>query len=464
MNRDIIRSHNEVMMVIGVAEPENPANRPEHDIQRQHELREDPIAQRLALLAKRCIEGIGILGVNGLRDRILVYKRYSEIPFWELFRQARRDFSVTRDILPGAPASFLHMFVESYDNPLGPRKRDGSFARRCIDEARSYLEIHLELFVAMQRLGLISRSQWLPRPSFFIPFTSSSPIIRPPPLHGFDLQSIAQWCGGLLISTTPFLVWFMTQRLIKDWRPQIWRKINSRLPTTDYLGKLIPPSLRSPRLQPAAAPCPVEDHALPPPATDGDPANGAGPAEITRRPSIVSHRDDDYASDEEMDGIRATLISFDVEATESSADAPQGLWSAELRPSVTHDSRLAMGASPVYCDMLLTQIPVLIAARIFADTATRVLIAPYEGTSLRLIARACRRRAGLACWDILPINVLAGMNWTLAINYLGVELLQLVLSSGVWAVGTVVSERYHMSEEEFKALYQKELEQANQQN
>lgn len=81
MNRDIIRSHNEVMLVIGVAEPENPYSGPEAESQRRHDAREESIGLRLASSAKRCVEAVGIFGVNGLRQRILVrlttYKRIS---------------------------------------------------------------------------------------------------------------------------------------------------------------------------------------------------------------------------------------------------------------------------------------------------------------------------------------------------------------------------------------------------
>lgn len=72
MNRDIIRAHNEVMLVIGVAEPENPFSGPEAESQRRHEAHEDEIGLRLGSLARNCIEAVGIFGIHGLRQRILV--------------------------------------------------------------------------------------------------------------------------------------------------------------------------------------------------------------------------------------------------------------------------------------------------------------------------------------------------------------------------------------------------------
>lgn len=72
INRDIIRAHNEVMLVIGVAEPENPYSGPEAESQRRHDAYEESIGLKLATPARRCVESVGIFGVHGLRQRILV--------------------------------------------------------------------------------------------------------------------------------------------------------------------------------------------------------------------------------------------------------------------------------------------------------------------------------------------------------------------------------------------------------
>lgn len=47
-----------------------------------------------------------------------IYKKYSQIPFWELFRRARTDFSFTRDVLAGAPTALLNDYVERMVAPL----------------------------------------------------------------------------------------------------------------------------------------------------------------------------------------------------------------------------------------------------------------------------------------------------------------------------------------------------------
>ena len=71
-NRDIIRSHNEVMLVIGVAEPEHPASRPEFKSQQRHYEYEEDAGQRLNVAANRCLDAVGLFGIHGLRQRILV--------------------------------------------------------------------------------------------------------------------------------------------------------------------------------------------------------------------------------------------------------------------------------------------------------------------------------------------------------------------------------------------------------
>lgn len=72
MNRDIVRSHNEVMQVIGVAEPENPFSAPEAESQRRHGDYEEDVGLALVRPAIRCVESSGVFGLDGLRQRILV--------------------------------------------------------------------------------------------------------------------------------------------------------------------------------------------------------------------------------------------------------------------------------------------------------------------------------------------------------------------------------------------------------
>lgn len=72
INRDIIRSHNEVMLVIGVAEQENPTSNPEAESERRHAMYEYDVGMNLTFSAMRCVDAAGAFGLDGLRQRILV--------------------------------------------------------------------------------------------------------------------------------------------------------------------------------------------------------------------------------------------------------------------------------------------------------------------------------------------------------------------------------------------------------
>ncbi len=67
----MIRSHNEVMLVIGVAEPDSGATDLQAERRLKRQRNEEIIGERL-LTAGRFLEIGGVWGVNGLRQRILV--------------------------------------------------------------------------------------------------------------------------------------------------------------------------------------------------------------------------------------------------------------------------------------------------------------------------------------------------------------------------------------------------------
>lgn len=79
INKDIIRSHNEVMLVVGVAEPENPQSEPEAELKRQHFAYEEDIGTRVIWATKRCIDAVGIFGATGFRQRILVSPQAQDV-------------------------------------------------------------------------------------------------------------------------------------------------------------------------------------------------------------------------------------------------------------------------------------------------------------------------------------------------------------------------------------------------
>jgi hypothetical protein len=73
INRSVVRSHNEVMHVIGVAEPDGPSPEAEAEAAeaRRHLEFENYIGRNLALVSDVLVTA-GVWGVNGVRQRILV--------------------------------------------------------------------------------------------------------------------------------------------------------------------------------------------------------------------------------------------------------------------------------------------------------------------------------------------------------------------------------------------------------
>ncbi|XWX02008.1 hypothetical protein V2A60_010040 [Cordyceps javanica] len=171
------------------------------------------------------------------------------------------------------------------------------------------------------------------------------------------------------------------------------------------------------------------------------------------------NREDEYATDEDdNERVNTTLISFDVEATEASPDAPPGLWSAELRPSQATDAR--SDAQPLYLDTLLTQLPALLAANMYSDTTLRLMMAAYEATALRLMARCHRLSHGLPCDDIYVPNPLSELSWRAVVHLLGAELMHMAISGEIWAVFTGLAQYFHMSDKQWKDAEAKRLENA----
>ncbi len=71
INKDVIRSHNEVMLVIGVAEAENDTSDAQADSARRHDQYEQKVGETMFYVST-AIETTGVWGVNGMRQRIMV--------------------------------------------------------------------------------------------------------------------------------------------------------------------------------------------------------------------------------------------------------------------------------------------------------------------------------------------------------------------------------------------------------
>ncbi|RDA87634.1 hypothetical protein CP532_3837 [Ophiocordyceps camponoti-leonardi (nom. inval.)] len=354
---------------------------------------------------------------------------------------------------------------------------DKPVIRRCLQWAWYYIHNHLEYFVALQQLGLVPNSLFLPKPLFFIPFTKLSPIKASSLPANLSFSSLLSWIGGAFISTAPFMVWAMTRYILDRFNRQIWGCVP--LPNTSESARRLPISTLG--LPPLPAPSDLSQSTTTPelsrenserrprqeapPEADTSRDNASSPLQDAesrtpdqptpppaagRRPSTFSSRADDDASDEdENEGVSTTLISFDVEATDTS-DAPPGLWSAELRPSMASDLRTSVVLPMVYLDTRLTQIPPWMAYRIFGSFIERLVATPSDAIAFRLAARQSRLQQGLSCADIFTTDLTSGLSLTWAVNFCATELLHFALCGEVWAVFTAITQWFHKTDEEWK--------------
>lgn len=449
INRDIIRSHNEVMLVIGVVESENSIEelRTEQLRRYLHERRDTRVGRNLEWAARVCELG-GVWGVGGMRQRVLLYRDYSHIPFMRLFQVERQLHSPTSLWLHGLPA-FLASNV--LDFPwLGERIMKSNLLKLGF----TYVQTLLKIWISLQRTHVLpaSASPWLPNWRFFIPFSSSSPI---PPCSlpsAFTAGSMAGWLASMALNMTPFLAFWAVNGLwlsagdvlyeeLYELLPNPSNPDQTRTPSEQYVLGLastggdqqsgpepsIPPVEAVPiRVQIEASeegnvwdpsqaseqPTPAEiDQSQAPEERSTTPPGRPDPSSIIAPTRPRSHprrshapNAEDFSSDDEAtdEVVSATLISFDVENNPENADLtsdsnlPPGVWSAELRPNPGNDSphgrdgddNVARSRQPtrVYRDNVLTQLPANIAAGILARHATSVLLAGLEASAMREVS------------------------------------------------------------------------------
>lgn len=212
---------------------------------------------------------------------------------------------------------------------------------------------------------------------------------------------------------------------------------------------------------------------------------------------------EDFSSDDEAteEVVSATLISFDVENNPDNPDPtndsniPPGVWSAELRPNPGNDSPLdgrdgddggggtrPRQAARVYRDNALTQLSASVAAGILARRVSSVLLAPFEASALREIARLWCQARGIptdALWEpawFYPFVIGRGARFGLGLdfsvpfslgslaNLVGLEEVHFLIDACLWGIIPLVASRYFISEEEWdKRQKEKEAEERREQ-
>ncbi|CAN8095847.1 unnamed protein product [Discula destructiva] len=448
VNRDIIRSHNEVMLVIGVVEPDTTLDevRAEHQKRLAHEQHDEAVGRNLECVARVCELG-GVWGIDGVRQRILLYRSYSHVPFSKLFQAEHQTRSLTSLWLHGLPAFVV---ANALDFPwLADNIMNSVLAK----SAFIYLQTCLKLWIVLQRTRLLpaSASPWLPDWKFFVPFSSSSAITPCPLPSSLSVRSVAGWLGRVALSTTPFVAFYLVNGICQAIGDLLYDELYDLLPNPSNPEQTRPPAkgfvlqriaddqeTEAPRAQahPSQEPSPTPAETVSNanvwdlPSTSGQPnapetERGQTPDERSTTPPgrpestptapsrprshprrSHTQNTEDFSSDEETteEVVSATLISFDVENNpenpdpSNDANIPPGVWSAELRPNPGSDSLTgrdgddgAGGAKRqsrprLYRDNALTQLPAGLAAGIVARRVSSLLLAPLEAASLRQVA------------------------------------------------------------------------------
>lgn len=292
------------------------------------------------------------------------------------------------------------------------------------------------MFAILQQLHLISGSRMLPSLKSFIPFTAASPLQLPPP-PSFNAGSMISWGSALGLAATPFLAILAHGKLKFFIARLLYRPIYKSLPRP--VGDSIFSGL--------AGPAPLMEFDTPDTVVEERPRRGEdtptlraleglpaldrdGREEVHRRTSIFDPRDD--SSDDGNDEMQqATLISFDVEATET-VENSRGTWSAELRNA----NELAPLERTKYHTTGLTMLPVILAAEGLREIIAGILVIPLEAVMVRVVARAYRQDAGLGLADMYRIGT---VKWSLARGLFGAFALQVVLTGAIWAGFTLTA-------------------------
>ncbi|KUI71556.1 hypothetical protein VM1G_06823 [Cytospora mali] len=550
INRDIIRSHNEVMQVIGVVEPEESKEEMVAErIRRIDHAQHDNFVGRRFNVHWRFCELIGVWGLGAIRQRVFLYEEYSHVPFWQpLHRDSGRPWAA-RLFWDGFPA-FVAATALDLSFFVG-RARNSTVLRW----GSSYIQTMLRLWLVLRRANSLppSASYLFPSWKFFVPFTDSSAIAPCPLPASLSLRSVASWLGRFALGVIPIAAFWSVNYLLHYLGYWLHEEIFEVLPHPTSLGQPIAPNheiilqhaptnAEDPALgqaPPGSIPLAHDVEAVPirvqpavsqghtlgdgnvwevpqsaeaPANTDADPdaittdrsiipparPNGSARADGHRpssRPQHPRHAEADEFTDddEETEVVSATLISFDVENSPENIDPndsniPPGVWSAELRPNPGNDTQSVGtgrdGDSPrrprLYRANELTQLPANLAARMFARHIVSLCFAPMEASALREVALLWCRSKGLSTASLWgptwfwPFTFNSGGRrvgsafglWATKgtiMNFLGVEVIHLLLDFGIWTGMSLYSTRFVMSSAEWDRLDKERQEWRQQQ-
>ncbi|CAK7220656.1 hypothetical protein SCUCBS95973_004233 [Sporothrix curviconia] len=290
INRNIIRAHNEVMQVIGVAEPDSLlAAESEANNQLIQQLHEDRLGHKL-YVPMRIIGAVGVWGAEPLRQRALLFREYNNHLPWSRFRQDYGAKTILRTLAVGLTAGLTDNYLRHV--ALSWKAKDKYIWGQW---ALTYVRVHLQIFTCLQRLSILPPTPILPWPLFFVPFSGHSPITCSVPFPTSpSFGGVADWLLGAVVGAVPFAA-FYAFMLVQDHlmhnlnyliygsldtpsNPPMRRPISEYDPVTDEwrlaglpMVEVLPP-------RPAVPPLPTITSSQAPPLEHPSTARGERPA------------------------------------------------------------------------------------------------------------------------------------------------------------------------------------------
>ncbi|KAI6359699.1 hypothetical protein MCOR25_006966 [Pyricularia grisea] len=472
LNRELIRAHNEVMHAIGVAEPEDGgAERLAAEFQRlKAKANADHIGSCMHYVGIHALNG-GSLGIDGVKSRMLAYKRYNDVPLADLYYYERRQRSLFGLLFPGLPCAIAdelinHIRFETFSHVKSS----------VLDAIIVYIRAHLHIFMPIQSLGLAPRNAWFPGLSFFLLFSEDSPVAKPPPLLSFQPMDVISWLGGVAISFAPLVAHQLTGRLQDILGLFVGYTFYRLLPKPSKEDEMRSAGYYSPRPEQTGAPeqTPLLSHlrenlhrprrtsdGVPRPESvvlggEGGAGQGQAPHAAIRRQGTFSSvpAAEDYDSDEDdeegTERVFATLVHVDRDPDEIASDGPPGVWSAELRPNAPTEGSVRGGDGPNgdhrgvrYNTNMHTLFPARLASDVFQRAVVTCLLTPLQAVTIRLLARSYigRRPGGAdALSGVFGVSPFGELSWRSVGRLVILDMVAFLIQAEIWSVMALVSE------------------------
>lgn len=444
--REHVRAANEVMQVTGVVEDSMVAKKKLQDY-REKKIEDTFTGLRLMEIGRAVLVG-GVWGVLGLRRRILIYRPYAEIGLLDILRNENKDKSVPSIFFSGIPTVILY-HISDYAGFVVQACLDGYWdedeetftpnelllkhaVQILIDLGFCYITLHFRLFAILQQLNLIPSSRWGPSPKSFIPYSVQSPLRLMPS----DYSSLISRSLGLLRTASPMLIILLHGRVKFYLSKLLYRPIYKTLPRPLGDSMFSALDIHAPdmeydapdRLPERRRNDGTDRRTLR--ALEGRPDLEAREEREEERMRVLSRsmeQRDIISDDEDEELHQATLISFDVEATDAMPDA-SGSWSAELRSA--NDMKPSSDLN--YRVTGLTMLPTILATEGLREIFAGILVMPLEALMVRIIGRAYHQSAGLSVsnlYELFSIRALLPASG----NLFGAFAIQVAVTGFVWA-------------------------------